>query len=472
MQLKLQDKLIRLAIYLLPFTPFAFQNKGLGIIEPSLPIILFVLALFGSQKYTINKLVLGNKKSANAVIFFLCIALISTFISVYFENFYSINKSIGVLISLLVFFSAYYTFSAVNVNPYKSGIFFNDFMNVSLFVASTVIIEFIIKKVLGQNYFYEIINSIHAFLPYSAPKWIDVSILDRYKGILKEPGDVGFFAIPAFTASISAFMIDKKNAYTLFRIFFFTLSILLTNSTTNYFLLILIICFILINNNKNTKNVKLFKKIIYGIFGLIFSTVVVILIITQFQSYFPLIIQDRIANLTNFFKTQYYDNTTNLSVQVILNSYNSAIYSLQKNPLFGVGLGNIAQSYEVVALARGIDTRLNQHDGYSMFLRLLTEVGVVGCVAFLYVFWSRLTQSLKFIKYIHEYLIHFKDKNQCSELYKSVLMINSAGVSSLLYALVNRPTYWNLVIPLLFGLCSKASFTIPKEQMNLRKLRN
>lgn len=67
MQLKLQDKLIRLAIYLLPFTPFAFQKEGLGIIEPPLPIILFVLALFASQKYITNKLVLGNKKSANAI---------------------------------------------------------------------------------------------------------------------------------------------------------------------------------------------------------------------------------------------------------------------------------------------------------------------------------------------------------------------------------------------------------------------
>ena len=472
MQIKFPDKLIRLAIYLLPFTPFAFQQQGLGIVQPSLPIILLVLTLFLFQKDINNKLVLGNKKSANAVIFFLCIALISTFISVYFDNFYSINKSIGVFISLLIFFSAYYTFSAVNINPYKGSMFFNDFMNASFFVASTVIIEFIIKKVSGQNYFYEIINSVHALLPYSSAKWIDVSFADRYKGILQEPGDVGLFMIPAFASSISVLMINKKSVYHSFCILFFTLATLLTRSTTNYFLLIVIVCFVLINNNKSTANIKLKQILIYSILGLIFFLLVAILIITQFQAYLPLIIQDRLANLTSFLETQSYDNTTNLSVQVILNSYNTAIYSLQKNPLFGVGLGNIAQSYEIVTLARGIDTRLNQHDGYSMLFRLLTEVGLVGCVAFLYVFWSRFTQSLKFMKYINEYLIRFKDKNQCSELYKSVSMINSAAVSSLLYALVNLPTYWNLIIPLLFGLCSKVSYAIPREQMNLTKLRN
>lgn len=459
MKLHFGDKLIRLAIYLLPFTPFAFMQAGFGIIQPALPIIFLALTFFITLKGFKFKSVLGNSSSVEAIIIFFAIAIISTVLSFLTNQGFSLYKSVGVLVSLAVFISIYYSTSALNVSLHKSRIFFYDFLRVSFFISFLVIIEFAITKVLGKNYIYDFINDINRILPYSTPKWIDFSFADRFKGILIEPSHVGLFTIPAFASLISIFFKNKNHKfYSFLSIALLTFATFLSRSITNYFLLSLIAGFFLINQRIELKISNYKKTAVITLISLIFIAVFVLLIANQFQSHFHPIVQNRIKNISNFMITQYYDNSTNLSVQVILNSYNATIYSLHKNLALGVGLGNIVQSYQTVVLARGIDTRLNQHDGYSMLLRLLSEVGIAGTIAFLNIFWCRISQSLKLIEELKSNLIISIDKKDFQKINNLVLMINSAAVASLLYALLNYPTYWNIVIPLLFGLCIKESF--------------
>ncbi|MBF2013972.1 MAG: hypothetical protein IGS23_01915 [Rivularia sp. T60_A2020_040] len=459
MKLHFGDKLIRLGIYLLPFTPFAFMQAGFGIVQPALPIILLALIFFVTFKGVKLKSVLGNAKSVEAILIFFTIAIISTVLSFLANQAFSLYKSIGVLVSLGVFILIYYSISAFNINLYKSRIFFNDFLRVAFFISILVIIEFVTAKLLGKNYIYEQINEINDLLPYSTTKWVNLTSLDRYKGILLEPGDVGLFTIPAFASLISIFFRNKNSkAYHSLIIVVLTLATFLTRSVTNCFLLFLIAGFFIINQHLDFRKSKLKITAIIAFISLIFTTISVLFIAHNFQNYFHPIIQTRIKYLSDFIATQQYDNSTNLSVQVILNSLNATVYSLQKNYILGVGLGNINQSYEAVALARGINTRLNQHDAYSMLLRLLSEVGIAGTIAFLHIFWCRVFQSLKLIEYVKANFIMSIVNRDFQELYNLTLMINSAAIASCLYAFFNYPTYWNIITPLLFGLCIKENF--------------
>ncbi|PSB32744.1 O-antigen ligase family protein [Chlorogloea sp. CCALA 695] len=459
MQLSFEDNLLRFAIYLLPFSAFALQQEGLGFIQLPLPIILFVLTLFVFLKGIQGKLVLGNTSSVYTIVIFFSLALASTILSFLVDETYSLYKSIGVLVSLIILIAVYYTVSAVNRNPYKSHIFFNDYIKISIFASAMVIIEFGITTILHHNYLHEFLKSITAQIPYNTPLLADLASDDRYRGIMVEPRELGSFTLPVFASIMSVVFINKN-----FRIYNYLILLLiiaaniLTKSVTNYFLMIIIAGFFIIkrksNSGKSLSIVNVFIIILSG--AMIIASTIVLLI--QFQDYLDPIVQNRLKYLVEFAQTGYYDNDSNLSVQVILNAYNSAIYSLQKNPLLGVGLGNISQSYESAALARGIETRLNQHDGYSMLFRLLTEVGILGTVGFLSIFWSRINQSLKLVNWFGRYAFEATKSNRYNEVYQEILKINSAALASLLYALLNQPTYWNLVVPLLFGLCFKINF--------------
>ena len=462
---RLEDQILNLTIYLLPLQAFSFFSAGYGLIQPGLISLLILLSLLLAQ-YGINTTkALGSKNSIVYILVFFLISVFATLLGFFSGNFYSYTKSLGVLGSLIIFFGTYYTVSYVNKDFFSSTKFAKKFFDVSVLVACSVILEWAIKLLTGNNYFFILIKLITNNLPYEHPIFADDSIDGRYKGILVEPGDVGFFTIPAFVfATVNLLGETQKTNKTRKTIFLvvIVLANLLTKSTANLTLLLFLSLFLLFQlrqlKSKLFNKLNIIKIVFKIIIPSLFMAALVIVFAVSFQDLLDPVIRDRVVSLTSFAETGNYDNSTNLSVQTILNGYNAALYALKNNLLFGMGLGNVAIAYDAVTLFKKLDVRLNYHDAFSMLLRLLIEVGVAGTISFVSIFVVRIFQSQKTI-FITDKLINNK---LVPKSYSSLMNIgratNVAAISSLLFALLNRPSFWNLIIPFLFGICFKKNF--------------
>ncbi|NJL09667.1 MAG: hypothetical protein HC908_04085 [Calothrix sp. SM1_7_51] len=383
MNLNTRDYLTRFAIYLLPLTAFQFQEGGYGIIQLSLPIVL-LLFVISISKVTSLKSSLEKSVLLKIAICFFLICIFSTSLSIYLgEENSSLYKSLGVLTSLAVFFASYYSFSTSNKDIYRTSIFLRDYFNISLFISAMVILEFLIHKVSGNNYIYDFMNYFRHFIPYPKAQFLDLTSLGRYKGILNETGELGLYTLPSLSAYLSGLSISKRNLVKdVVCIVLFSFSTFLANSFVFNALLILIFSLAFLRSRSQFQRSLIAQKVIRTVLGIV-AVIVSLSIVYYFQNYLSISVQERISDLQAFYETGYYDNSSNLSVQVILNSYKATVYSLQKNFLIGIGLGNIDKPYNVVATAQNISTRLNQHDGYSMLFRLLSETGITGTLLFL-----------------------------------------------------------------------------------------
>jgi hypothetical protein len=479
----LEGWLIRLAIYLLPFVSLALHEPGFGFIQPALvPIlIVFILSIFlrGFQ----FKRAFGKSRYINLIIFFLLLIIISTFLSFITDNFYSTTKSLGVLISLLILFSVYYTVSWVTTNPATSKILAQDFVRVSVFVCFMVVLQFFMVSFTGRDYVAGTVGSIARLLPYSvrvaaADQDYSLSLGEgRYSGVLTEPGDIGIFAMPAFAIICQMLFLGylKKNnrIFATISLIIIVTSVILTYSTTNIFALSLLVAYFIFINQK--WRIRKFSR--QSLIQLCLTKVIPFLTITFFfviavftykeniNQFIPTI-GSRIYQLEFFWSSGKITDTfalrdseiKNISVGAILNSYSTAIYALQKNPLLGIGLGNFAYAFQEAApLKAGILASLNQHDGYSMLSRLIVETGLAGLIIFIYIFGSRASQIRDFIAEskltANPYL-----RNVYEHWAKLGVAISLGAMAELAFVMLNRPSYWNIVLPLLFGICFKSNF--------------
>ena len=126
--------------------------------------------------------------------------------------------------------------------------------------------------------------------------------------------------------------------------------------------------------------------------------------------------------------------------------------------MLGIGLGNFAYAFQEAApLKAGILARLNQHDGYSMLSRLIVETGLAGLIIFIYIFGSRASQIRDLIAEskltANPYL-----RNVYEHWAKLGVAISLGAMAELAFVMLNRPSYWNIVLPLLFGICFKSNF--------------
>ncbi|CAO5005241.1 O-antigen ligase [Microcystis aeruginosa] len=479
----LEVRIIRLAIYLLPFVGLAFNEAGFGFIQPALvPILIaFILSIFlrGFQ----FKRAFGKSRYINLIIFFLFLIIISTFLSFITDNFYTITKSLGVLISLLILFSVYYTVSWVTTSPATSKILAQDFVRVSVFVCFMVVLQLFIVSFTGRDYVAVTLASIARLLPYSvrvaaADEDYSLSLGEgRYSGVLTEPGDLGIFAMPAFAIICQMLFLGylKKNnrIFATISLIIIVTSVILTYSTTNIFALSLLVAYFIFINQKwrirkfsRQSLMQLWLTKVIPFLAITFFFVIVVFEYKKNIDQFNPIIGSRINQLEFFWSSGKITDPfalkdseiTNISVGTILNSYSTAIYALQKNPLLGIGLGNFAYAFQEAApLKAGILARLNQHDGYSMLFRLIVETGLAGLIIFIYIFGSRASQIRDLIAEskltANPYL-----RNVYEHWAKLGVAISLGAMAELAFVMLNRPSYWNIVLPLLFGICFKSNF--------------
>ncbi|CCI32214.1 membrane hypothetical protein [Microcystis sp. T1-4] len=93
-----------------------------------------------------------------------------------------------------------------------------------------------------------------------------------------------------------------------------------------------------------------------------------------------------------------------------------------------------------------------------MLSRLLVECGIVGTICFIWIFWSRANQIRDFftrIILIENPLL----RKHYLYLAKIGLAISVGAMSELGFLMLNRPSYWNVVFPLLFGICFKSNLS-------------
>lgn len=479
----LEVRIIRLAIYLLPFQTFACKQAGFGVIEPAtIPIVILVILSFIKSGFQPLK-AFSKKQSVYSIAIFLGLMIITTIFNFLIDNFYDYYKNLGVLFSLVFLLSIYYITSLSITSPVQSQKLCQDFLKVSLFVCLTVILEYLIYLSTGINYLRQIFNSIDAVLPYPTVyreyigrySYSNLSaILDRFQGILREPADVGIFAMPALAIIIQMLLLGilkkGKKFLAILSIILILWATMLTYSITNFFMMFVLLLYFTFTAKKVREilNKNIFKTFV-STFYVLSIFIVVALIMFIFRDTFPEIIADRLNNLYSFWESGKLLNPfqltnsdidiSNLSVGTILNSYSTAIYALQNNPFVGLGLGNFVLGFQSAApFQEGILGRLCRYDGYSMLSRLLVECGIVGTICFIWIFWSRANQIKDFftrIILIENPLL----RKHYLYLAKIGLAISVGAMSELGFLMLNRPSYWNVVFPLLFGICFKSNLS-------------
>ena len=273
---------------------------------------------------------------------------------------------------------------------------------------------------------------------------------------------------------LSGYFKKNKRIFATISLIIIVTSVTLTQSVTNIFALSLLIAYFIFINRKwrirkfsEQSLIQLCLTKVIPLFAIIFFLVIVIFTYKEDINQFSPTIGSRLDELELFWSSGKFidpfalkdSEITNISVGAILNSYSTAIYALQKNPLLGIGLGNFAHAFQEAApLKAGILARLNQHDGYSMLSRLIVETGLAGLIIFIYIFGSRASQIRDFIAEskltANPYL-----RNVYEHWAKLGVAISLGSMAELAFVMLNRPSYWNIVLPLLFGICFKSNFS-------------
>ena len=116
--------------------------------------------------------------------------------------------------------------------------------------------------------------------------------------------------------------------------------------------------------------------------------VISLLIVSISLKYSPKRITERIDSLTLFSNTlEYSDATTNLSVVSIMSNAEVALYSITKSPIFGAGMGGHEGMYEKYFensnFKNHLRYKINNNSGHSLTIRIISEAGIIGFIAFL-----------------------------------------------------------------------------------------
>ena len=194
-----------------------------------------------------------------------------------------------------------------------------------------------------------------------------------------EPSYAGLAYYSASAAYLGLYFIGKKNykniLYSL--IFFITGFLTLSMHIVTFFIVISIIYFLLIIKYLSLKKIKL---------SLVILTITFFLIYILFN-YFSFSFLDIFIN--HFYKRINFVNidTSSLSLLAWLQGFDQMSHSLKSNFILGMGLGSTGEFY-FPSTYKDILANLNAYgltmkDSFSLFFRLIIEIGVVLTLCFL-----------------------------------------------------------------------------------------
>lgn len=341
-------------LFILSIITIAFNDLG-GILPLYLSQI-FVILLFFYE--IIKNLKLKQLYIAKFIIFSFSYTFLVTFILNNNINLDSIKNYIGVYIYIISFF--YYVKDVIKNKDKILHLCFNlSFMVGFLGLIQEVGFMLSVEKLYKYSFIY--LNNI-----------IGVSgNFIRITSITTEPAHLAILLIPGmYIALLRIFKIYINKNIKLWKCYSILLATLMTFSLVAYIIAAIIILFILFFDNKS-----LFKKLVIVISVLI----CVCLFITIMPSSLK-IVSEKINSLFTLNKL----TTSNLSSFAIVSNFRIVIESIKDGNFFGIGLGmhqlvyfkyiyKIYDPTKVVML-------LNSVDAGSLYLRILSELGIPGFI--------------------------------------------------------------------------------------------
>ncbi|MCX6312802.1 MAG: hypothetical protein NT084_14360 [Bacteroidetes bacterium] len=200
----------------------------------------------------------------------------------------------------------------------------------------------------------------------------------RINSIFSESSQCAIVLSPAcFVAIYNLLPRNKKYVFSKFQSCIVLLTTFLTISSTGYMGLFLMLFFLLLN----------YGKISYFLFGfpvIILASFILYNNIPEFKSRID-------SSLGLWIEEDFKLENVNSSSFILYNNYHTAQENFLSNPFTGTGLGSHKVAFDKYSLTNRadiIDLQFNKSDGNSLFIRLMSETGLMGLI-FIFVFIRR-----------------------------------------------------------------------------------
>jgi len=192
----------------------------------------------------------------------------------------------------------------------------------------------------------------------------------RVNSIMTEPTSFCIAMMPAFFVSLYFFLKNDFSLIKKWKCSVILVSYLLSFSATGYIGIFLALCLVFLNILK--------KK--YMILSLIIPALFILLTYSCVNDF-----RYRMCHLVDLVTNNIKPELANMSVFTLFNNIRVTEYVLETSPLFGYGLGSHPISFQQADIfSITIDrSYLNSYDANSLFLRLLSETGILGLGGFL-----------------------------------------------------------------------------------------
>ena len=194
----------------------------------------------------------------------------------------------------------------------------------------------------------------------------------RINSIFSEPSQFAIMLGPASFAAIHCLVFGSRKFFNVFESSVVLIALLLSTSSTGYIGVFLVVILLGINYGK-------IVNILFGISILFIAS-------SMLYNYIP-----EFKTRMNAAKGLWIDgdfslDNINSSSFVLYNNYTIALKNFEKSPIFGTGLGSHQFAFEKYSLTsdkKFLDITFNKSDANSLFLRLLSETGLLGVVSML-----------------------------------------------------------------------------------------
>ena len=353
----------------------SFLTIGLGNLN-SLPFsISQLVVIIGFLVLLIHGLYKKDIVVPKVILMFYFYIILSTFV---INGRYFSIQNFKSMIGLLIYFLFYYWLIKINSL---------DLVNLIKFFLKVIYIISIIALLQEIGYLFEVrFLYDYSFLGYSVNNITTFNSLLRVYSIATEPASLSVILLPGIYFSIYTLKYKNYNFLRNHQCIVIILAMILTFSLVGYFNSFLIFIYFIIVKEK-----KYSKKIIMFSLGFLF----ILFVIIYFEP-----IRVRILNIINIRK-YYNDNsiTKRYSVFALVSNFLVTIKSLKHTGFFGIGFGNHIINYNRYIYdffaSENIIFKLNKTNAASLYLRFLSELGIVGFVFGIYILLKYKIKSLK-----------------------------------------------------------------------------
>ena len=299
-----------------------------------------------------------------ALLFFIALIIFSLINIIAGNNniFLLLKQCVGIIISA----SFFYLLIKYNGNDIKR--LFLIYLNISFTVALFGIIQ-------EAAYFmhYKPLYDLKYILPkYYLPDYYTLPYF-RVSSIMPEPSAFCVAMMPAFFVSLTSILRKNFNYISFIKCLCIIIAFLLSFSTVGYMGIIITILIIAVNSQS-------FKNIVK-------YSIIAILLSAAFCFSIP-DIKHRVTNSLAFFTGKCKIEETNLSTYTFMQNFYVAKNVFQNSPIIGHGFGSHELSYDRYfkkpASPDCWQPSLNFKDANSLFLRFISETGILGLLAFIF----------------------------------------------------------------------------------------